>query len=121
MKPTTKAKPTCRNLVLGCSVGLMLMGCAQQQQRGRYHPTPAPAMTQKAPEAQPTKVSCADPTPGLIKLTKTMPPEVSMGNEFATELHLTAQGCVANVVVRDTVPANASYLRSEPSAAVEGN
>ena len=36
------------------------------------------------------------------------------------ELHLTAQACAANVVVRDTVPANASYVRSEPAATVDG-
>ena len=36
------------------------------------------------------------------------------------ELHLAAQACAANVVVRDTVPANASYVRSEPAATVDG-
>jgi uncharacterized repeat protein (TIGR01451 family) len=50
MKPTTKSKPTSRNFVLGCTVaGLLLVGCAQQQQRGGYHPTPA---VTKAPEPQ---------------------------------------------------------------------
>jgi uncharacterized repeat protein (TIGR01451 family) len=37
------------------------------------------------------------------------------------QLHLTAQACAANVVVRDTVPANASYVRSEPAATVDGS
>ena len=36
------------------------------------------------------------------------------------ELHLTAQACAANVVVRDTVPGNATYVRSEPAATVDG-
>jgi len=50
-----------------------------------------------------------------------MPAEVALGSEFMAELHLTAQGCAANVVVRDTVPGNASYVRSEPAATVTGN
>jgi uncharacterized repeat protein (TIGR01451 family) len=53
-------------------------------------------------------------------MNKTMPAEVSLGREFLAELRLTAQACAANVVVRDTVPANASYVRSEPAATVEG-
>ena len=54
-------------------------------------------------------------------MTKTMPAEVSLGGSFETELNLTAQACAANVVVRDVVPANASYVRSEPAATVDGN
>ena len=54
-------------------------------------------------------------------MSKTMPAEVALGSEFMAELHLTAQACAANVVVRDTVPANASYVRSEPAATVNGN
>jgi uncharacterized repeat protein (TIGR01451 family) len=53
-------------------------------------------------------------------MSKTMPPEVAMGSEFMAELRLTAQACAANVVVRDTVPASASYVRSEPAATVDG-
>ena len=56
-----------------------------------------------------------------MRLAKTMPAEVSLGSEFTTELTIMAQGCAANVVVRDTLPAGASYLRSEPAATVEGN
>ncbi len=53
-------------------------------------------------------------------MTKTMPPEVMLGAEILENLHLTAQACVANVEVRETVPANAAYVRSEPSATVDG-
>ena len=79
-------------------------------------------MVEKAPEAPPPqpKGTCADATGGLIKMNKTMPPEVALGSEFTTELHLVAQACAANVVVRDTVPANAAYVRSEPSATADG-
>ena len=50
-----------------------------------------------------------------------MPAEASLGAEFVSELTITAQGCAANVIVRDTLPAGASYVRSEPAATVEGN
>lgn len=80
-------------------------------------PPPAPA---PAPAPAP-KVGCGDPTWGLIRMTKTMPAEASLGGEFTAELKLSAAACAGNVVVRDTVPAGASYVRSEPAATVEGN
>jgi len=84
-------------------------------------PAPPPAPAPAPAPAPPPKTTCSDPTWGLIKMSKTMPPEVSLGGEFMAELHLTAQACAANVVVHDTVPANASYVRSEPAATVSGN
>ena len=54
-------------------------------------------------------------------MTKTMPREATLGGEFAADLSLTAQACAGNVVVRDLIPDNASYVRSEPAATVEGN
>jgi len=79
--------------------------------------TPAP----KAAPAPAAKTTCSDPTWGLIQMNKTMPPEVTLGSEFMSELHLTAQACAANVVVHDTVPPGASYVRSEPAAVVDGS
>jgi uncharacterized repeat protein (TIGR01451 family) len=121
-----KVRPTNHVVILSCALaGLLVAGCAQQQQQGKYHPAPAVAKApEKAPEAPapapPAKTTCSDATWGLIKMTKTMPPEVPLGGEFLAELHLAAQACAANVVVRDTVPANATYVRSEPAATVEG-
>jgi len=87
-------------------------------------PRPAPAPAPKpepAPKPAPApKVGCSDPTWGLIRMTKSMPPEVALGSEFMAELTLTAQACAARVVVRDIVPAGASYVRSEPAAKEEG-
>ncbi|MCX8089656.1 MAG: DUF11 domain-containing protein [Verrucomicrobiae bacterium] len=54
-------------------------------------------------------------------MTKSMPAEATLGSEFMAELKLTAQACAANVVVRDVIPAGASYVRSEPAATVEGD
>lgn len=48
-----------------------------------------------------------------------MPVEATLGLDFLTELTVTATGCAANVVVRDTVPPGVSYARSEPAASVE--
>lgn len=85
-------------------------------------PAPRPAPPPPAPKPAPApKTGCSDPTWGLIRMTKTMPPEVSLGSEFMAELNLTAQACAARVVVRDTVPPGTSYVRSEPPARVEGD
>ena len=50
-----------------------------------------------------------------------MPTEATLGAEFQAGLNIVAQGCAANVVVRDTVPDGTSFVRSEPAATVEGN
>lgn len=111
---------------------LCTMGCQQtsqhrshsgatSQQTSQHRPTPAPA-PEVAPAPEPAvKVSCSDPTWGLIRMTKVMPRETTLGAEFATDFSITAQACAGNVVVLDRVPANASYVRSEPAATVDGN
>ena len=87
-------------------------------------PAPKPAAAPAATASSSTssaKTTCSETTGGLIRLAKTMPAEASLGAEFVSELTITAQGCAANVVVRDTLPSGASYVRSEPAATVEGN
>ena len=92
---------------------------------GRTRPRAGSGRTQGGPgrskAAPATKVGCADPTWGLIRMTKTMPREATLGGEFAADLNITAQACAANVIVLDKVPDNASYVRSEPAATVDGN
>ncbi len=90
-------------------------------------PVPAPAQAPKLTSSAeggakpPLKEAIAeDRTWGLIRLTETMPAEATLGGEFAVDLSLTAQGSAANVVLRDIIPTNAIYVRSEPPAKVEG-
>ena len=81
----------------------------------------AAPVAKPAPAPVAAKTGCSETSGGLIRLAKTMPAEASLGAEFVSELTITAQGCAANVIVRDTLPAGASYVRSEPAATVEGN
>jgi uncharacterized repeat protein (TIGR01451 family) len=88
---------------------------------------PAPTAS-SAPKTQPTpaataqaKPDCSEATWGLIRLSKMMPAEATLGSEFLTELNIAAQSCAANVIVRETIPPGASYVRSEPAASVDGN
>jgi uncharacterized repeat protein (TIGR01451 family) len=97
------------------AAALMANGCANTQYRNEPGAAPAPAAN------APAKTSCAESTGGLIRLAKTMPVEASLGGEFLAELTITAQGCAANVIIRDTIPTGASFVRSEPAATVEGN
>jgi uncharacterized repeat protein (TIGR01451 family) len=129
MKTTIKA-----TLALALVAVLATTGCQQTSQRRTYSaapsataaPAPAPAAAPKpapAPAPAPAaaaKAGCTDATWGLIRLSKTMPAEASLGSEFQAGLTIAAQGCAANVVVRDTVPAGTTYVRSEPAATVEG-
>jgi uncharacterized repeat protein (TIGR01451 family) len=126
MKKTIKA-----SLALTLVAVLVTTGCQQTSQHRPYTTAPAPAAAaapapapapKPAPAPAPAaKTDCSDPTWGLIKMTKTMPREASLGSEFQADLSIVAQGCAANVIVRDTVPAGASYVRSEPAATVEGD
>ena len=105
-------------MMAGCAAALLLAGCAQQHAIHHSKPTPTPA---KAGMAVVPRVVCSEATGGLIKLSQTLPAEATLGGEFASELTLTASGCAANVMVRDTVPVGVSYVRSEPAAVVEGD
>ena len=80
----------------------------------------APAPKPAAVSAAPITTSSADHTWGLIRLSEAMPAEATLGGEFVVDLSLSALGYAANVVLRDTIPPNASYVRSEPAATVEG-
>lgn len=112
-------------------VGLALLvifvvtGCEQMQlasQRNRPAPAPTaskPGVKATKPQMLPKPVS-AETTVGALRFSKTLPPEVVAGSEFLSELTITVQGHITNVVVRDAVPADATYLRSEPAATVEG-
>ena len=82
---------------------------------------PAPAPKPVPAPAPVVKMGCSEATWGPIHMTKVMPAEASLGSEFMAELHASAMACVANAVIRDTVPAGASFVRSEPAAVVEGD
>ena len=82
---------------------------------------PPPRTTPIRTEAPaPSKQLCAAITTGLVNMTKTMPAEVSLGQEFMYELNLTAVACAGNVIVTDHIPNGAAYVRSEPAAQVQG-
>ncbi len=91
---------------------------------GQPQPAPQPPprrveVVREVPRAPETQ-SCAEITTGLMRMTKRMPAEVSLGQEFMYELNPTAVACVGNVVVTDHVPPGATYVRSEPAAEVQG-
>lgn len=109
--------------------GLILFGATgcEQLQLASQRPRPmTPATAPKAgvkttpPSVTKPKVVTAETTVGGIRFTKTLPPDVVAGSEFASDLTITVPGGVTNVIVRDAVPAGAVYLRSEPTATVEG-
>jgi len=53
-------------------------------------------------------------------MTKVMPAEVTLGDEFMYEITPQAMVCVADVVITDIVPEGATYVRSDPAAEVDG-
>ncbi len=113
-----KTKLSCRNLFPTLALLVALVGAGCQSTRSQSQP--ASGSTSETTAAART-ASCADSTWGLICLSKSVPPEIALGSEFAMELKIVAQACAANVVVRDAIPAGVTYLRSEPAAVVEGS
>ena len=81
---------------------------------------PEPRAAAPAPAEQPAG-PCQVINTGWVHMTKTMPREVVLGQEFMYELNPRAVACVGNVVVTDQIPAGTTYVRSEPKAEVVGN
>ena len=74
-----------------------------------------------APKAQASlNSSSTDSRSGNVRLTKQMPAELTLGQEFMYQLRVQAHENVADVVVHDVVPEGATYVRSEPAAEVSG-
>jgi len=82
----------------------------------RAAPAPAPA-----PQARSSAVGCSDPAVGPVPTSIVMPHDVSFGQEFSYDINVAPSACVGNVVIRDTVPAGATFVRSQPAAEQEGD
>ena len=141
-KTHMKLKPTNYALIAICAAGLMAAGCAQQQQKGKYHATSAPpASPGKPPE--PTGAPgayCAPQTfeengtrwvrtamgfptglrdsSGLL-VEKTAPAEVLAGQKFdyAYKVSNLLECPIENVTLMDRVSPNFSGADSDPKPA----
>jgi len=58
---------------------------------------------------------------GLVNLNKRVPTTASIGEEYAYDLTVTAVEDSGFIVVTDTIPDGATYVKSEPEATREGN
>ena len=57
----------------------------------------------------------------IVDMVKKVPAAAAIGEEYASELDVTALVCLGNVVVVDHIPDGASYVKSDPAAEVNGN
>lgn len=69
----------------------------------------------------PTDGDCQVINTDWVSMTKTMPREVVVGQEFMYLVVPRATTCLGNVVVTDQIPAGTTYLRSEPKAELVGD
>ena len=63
---------------------------------------------------------CAEAHHQLIHIKKRMPAQEIVGQEVLSEIEARTMACAANVVIIDWVPDGLTYVRSEPSAEVNG-
>ena len=83
-------------------------------------PVARPVVVAQAPRpvvANNTK--CSVINTGLVHMSKTMPAEATLGENFTYELKPMATGCAGNVVVTDELPAGATLVGTEPQATVQ--
>jgi len=89
----------------------------------RYTRVEAPAPAPKAAPAAkpaPTGSNCFTLKSDLLQLTKCVPAAATLGETVENTLTVVALANCANAVVTDTIPDGATYVRSEPSATLEG-
>lgn len=70
---------------------------------------------------EPAKPRATEIKTGPVTLSKRVPQSVAVGNEFQNELTVAAEDPAGNIVVTDTIPDGAEYLRSDPEATRQGN
>ena len=58
---------------------------------------------------------------GIVSISKTAPPLVALGQDYVNTVTIRANESAGNVVVRDTIPSGASFVKSEPAATKQGN
>ncbi len=84
----------------------------------RRSPEPAPAPAYTPP---PSTRTCSEVNTELLGMTKAMPREVALGEEFTYEIKVTAKDCLADVVITDAIPEGAEFVSADPKATKNGN
>ena len=83
-------------------------------------PAPAPKPMAPAKIAAPVGSNCFTLKNDLLQLNKCVPPVATLGENVQADLTLTALANCADAVVTDTIPSGSTYVKSEPTATVEG-
>jgi len=74
-----------------------------------------------APARAPLDTACSTPTTHPARMSLAMPPETTLGETFMYEISVAADQCLGNVLITDSIPAGASFVKSEPPGQVAGN
>ena len=104
--------------VASVAAAVALAGC-----RTSHKPQYSSAMGGATVSEQPTTPTqtTAGQVSHNVRLTKTAPNTVGVGEEFSYELSATAQSEVSDVTIVDLVPTGATFISSEPAATADGN
>jgi len=70
-------------------------------------------------QSQGTSTSTFGLSSGLVRITKSAPDLVSLGQNYKSTISITANQSAGNVVVSDIVPSGAEYVSSSPAAKVD--
>jgi len=80
----------------------------------------SPRRTYTAGDACQGPRECIDCSDGRVRVSRSMPTEVTIGQDFSVCLTATATSNCTDVVVKETVPEGLEYISSEPPAQVNG-
>jgi uncharacterized repeat protein (TIGR01451 family) len=120
-------KPNLKKIVSLISCTVLLAGCAQQQQQGKYSAPASTAATPAAAPAKPSSSSAYFPSgkadgSGLL-LEKSAPAEVLAGQpyQYSYKVSNLTDATLENVIVSDRVSSDFASTDSEPKATTSGN
>jgi len=95
-------------------IALLMIGCANNRQNVDESRHTQPRTQTKVVE---TKVV----TESLLNVSCTAPNEAVLGQSYLTEVSVSSVADTSGVVIATKLPAGSTYLRSEPSGAVQGD
>jgi uncharacterized repeat protein (TIGR01451 family) len=104
-----------RHVALLTTLALAASGCAQ---RGPAAANGSPQYSQSATQAESLTYVMRQ---GQVNVTKRLPRLIELGQEVHYAIELEARENARNVTVREEIPGNTKYVRSDPEALVTGN
>lgn len=109
------------SLVAVAAAALVWSGCATRRSSDKGTTTAAPQQQMAAKPAMTRGAGSFEIGTDAVRLVKSAPTQATLGSTMEYNIGVTALTQAAGVLVTDTIPAGATYVKSEPEAQVSGS